>query len=154
MEMGMETLYTRGYFTQALFQNQKDLNKQTNLKRFLNKTNTCKHLVHKKPLTEIVSSDIKSIWSSKYSTLWPPLFILLMCSWCKHKISIIGPLISYSLYWDMLEYFMFWIFFSDNDLTDKDAEALCKIIQVEQSIKLSKLATHKNNNNNKRWNNF
>lgn len=77
-----------------------------------------------------------------------------MCSWCKHKISIIGPLISYSLYWDMLEYFMFWIFFSDNDLTDKDAEALCKIIQVEQSMKLSKLATHKNNNNNKRWNNF
>lgn len=57
----METLYTRGYFTQALFQNQKDLNQQTNLKRFLNKTNTCKHLVHKKPLTEIVSSDIKSI---------------------------------------------------------------------------------------------
>lgn len=150
----METLYTRGYFTQALFQNQKDLNKQTNLKRFLNKTNTCKHLVHKKPLTEIVSSDIKSIWSSKYSTLWPPLFILLMCSWSKNKISIIGPLISYSFTETCWNTSCFEYFFSDNDLTDKDAEALYKIIQVEQSIKLSKLATHKNNNNNKRWNNF
>lgn len=38
--------------------------------------------------------------------------------------------------------FSTYFFFSDNDLTDKDAEALCKIIQVEQSIKRSKLTTH------------
>lgn len=41
---------------------------------------------------------------------------------------------------------IFQLIFSDNDLTDKDAEALRKIIQVKQSIKCSKLTTHNNNN--------
>lgn len=85
-------------------------------------------MVYKKLLIEIVLFDIKLIWLSKYSIIWLLLFILFMCSWCKYKISIIGLLIFYFLYWDMLEYFMFWIFFLDNDLIDKDVEVFCKII--------------------------